>query len=79
MTRTVQRTNTIFATVHSPDDSYAVFGKVVDGMAVVRDISAVATGTSGGMSDVPVSNVVIQSVTISTEGGNTYATMKVTF
>lgn len=63
----------------SLDDSYAVFGKVVAGMDVVRDISAVATGTSGGMSDVPVNDVVIQSVTISTEGGNTYATIKVTF
>ena len=63
----------------SLDDSYAVFGKVVNGMDVVRDISAVSTGTSSGMSDVPVSNVMIQSVTISIEGGTTYATITVTF
>lgn len=64
----------------SLDDNYAVFGKVVQGMSVVREISAVATETlPSGQADVPVSDVIIQSVTISTEGGKTYATILVDF
>jgi peptidyl-prolyl cis-trans isomerase B (cyclophilin B) len=39
---------------------YAVFGKVVEGMDVVRAIEGVATGRSGGYGDVPVEDVVIQ-------------------
>jgi len=63
----------------SLDDSYAVFGKVVNGMDVVRDISAVSTGTTGSYTDVPVSDVTIQSVTITVENGKTFATLTVTF
>jgi len=64
----------------SLDDNYAVFGKVVQGMSVVRDISTVATETlPSGQADVPVSPVLIQSITISTEGGKTYATIVVDF
>lgn len=44
---------------------YAVFGKVVEGMDVVDTIAAVPTGRSGPHSDVPLSPVVIQSVTVS--------------
>ena len=43
---------------------YAVFGKVVDGMDVVRGIEKVQTGVRMGHRDVPTENVVIQKVTI---------------
>lgn len=42
---------------------YAVFGKVVEGMDVVDEISAVSTTRSGGMADVPVERVVIEKAT----------------
>ncbi len=45
-------------------DGYAVFGQVVSGMNVVRAISAVETHTDGGHQDVPVEDIVIQSVSI---------------
>jgi peptidyl-prolyl cis-trans isomerase B (cyclophilin B) len=41
---------------------YCVFGKVTDGLDVVEKIRAVATGSKGGHGDVPVQDVVIQSV-----------------
>jgi len=47
------------------DFGYAVFGKVSDGMDIVDVIAAVATGNSGGHSDVPVDPVTIVSVRIS--------------
>ncbi|HVO86951.1 MAG TPA: peptidylprolyl isomerase [Casimicrobiaceae bacterium] len=40
---------------------YAVFGKVVDGTAVVDRIKSVKTGTSGFHQDVPKDDVVIKS------------------
>ncbi len=40
---------------------YCVFGKVVEGLDVVRQIEAVATGRSGMHDDVPVTPVMIQS------------------
>lgn len=43
---------------------YAVFGKVVAGQDVVDQIAKVATGNSGGMADVPVETVVMESVTV---------------
>jgi len=50
---------------HSLDGQYAAFGKVTDGMDVVRDIASVQTGTKhGNMDDWPVEDVVIESVTI---------------
>jgi len=61
------------------DDQYAVFGQVVSGMDVVRAISAVSTTTEGGMSDVPASDVVIQSASLSTQDGKTYVTLVVDF
>lgn len=42
---------------------YAVFGKVIAGMATVDAISAVPTGVSNGMADVPLTPVVINSAT----------------
>lgn len=41
---------------------YCVFGKVVAGLDVVKKIEAVPTSMQGGMKDVPVSQVVIESV-----------------
>jgi cyclophilin family peptidyl-prolyl cis-trans isomerase len=41
---------------------YAVFGKVVEGMDVVDKIRRVQTGVQGGSENVPVKDVVIQSV-----------------
>jgi cyclophilin family peptidyl-prolyl cis-trans isomerase len=41
---------------------YAVFGKVVEGMAVVDAIASVKTGFAAGMDDVPTEPVVIESV-----------------
>ena len=38
---------------------YAVFGRVVDGMGVIDEISQVRTGQKAGMADVPVEPVVI--------------------
>jgi peptidyl-prolyl cis-trans isomerase B (cyclophilin B) len=43
---------------------YAVFGKVVDGMDVVRSIEQVKTGTHGGHGDVPNESIVINKVTV---------------
>ena len=44
---------------------YAVFGKVTKGMKIVRKISLVETGGGGPFSqDVPIENVVIESITV---------------
>ena len=43
---------------------YCVFAKVVEGMDVVDEIKGVATGTSGFHQDVPVEDVIIESVEI---------------
>ncbi len=50
---------------------YCVFGEVVAGMDVVNKISKVDTTTRSGHGDVPIDDVVIQSVTIEEdEAGN---------
>lgn len=41
---------------------YTVFGKVREGIDVVKKIGQVRTGSKGGMQDVPATPVVIQSV-----------------
>ena len=43
---------------------YAVFGKVVEGMDVVDKIASVKTTIHGGMDDVPVESVIIESAVI---------------
>ncbi len=49
----------------SPDGhGYAVFGKVVEGMAVVDKIKGVATGNKGPHQNVPNTPVLIQSATL---------------
>ncbi|CAN5847038.1 hypothetical protein BH11PSE8_BH11PSE8_37850 [soil metagenome] len=49
----------------STANGYAVFGKVLSstsGLSTVDSIAAVATGASGGATDVPVQEVVIRSM-----------------
>jgi cyclophilin family peptidyl-prolyl cis-trans isomerase len=49
----------------SPSDfGYAVFGKVIAGMDVVDRIAAAKTGSRDGMDDVPVTPILIKSVTV---------------
>jgi len=43
---------------------YTVFGKVVSGTEVVDKIRAVPTGSKGGMQDVPLETITIQSATL---------------
>ena len=43
---------------------YCVFGKVVEGEAVLDKIRSVATGNSAGHQDVPLESVVIESVSV---------------
>jgi peptidyl-prolyl cis-trans isomerase B (cyclophilin B) len=43
---------------------YTVFGKVTDGMDVVRSIEKVQTGNKAGHQDVPLSEVIIKKVTV---------------
>ena len=47
---------------HSPGNfGYAVFGRVVDGMDIVKKIEAVPTATRAGQQNVPTTPVVIES------------------
>ncbi len=49
----------------TPDGyGYCVFGKVVDGMDVVTAIEGVDTGFNAGHQDVPVEDVIIESVEV---------------
>jgi len=43
---------------------YCVFGKVVDGLDVIKDIEKVTTGARGGHQDVPQEDVIIEKVTV---------------
>jgi peptidyl-prolyl cis-trans isomerase B (cyclophilin B) len=43
---------------------YCVFAKVIEGMDVVDKIEAVKTGAKGGHGDVPLTDVLIQSVRV---------------
>ena len=48
---------------------YAVFGQVTDGMDVVEAIAAVQTGNAGFHQDVPVEDIVVETVTITDQDG----------
>lgn len=41
---------------------YAVFGEVIEGMAVVDEMAKQPTGSRGGHQDVPITNIVIEKV-----------------
>lgn len=43
---------------------YCVFGKVTSGMEVVDEIKSVPTGSKGGHQDVPIDDVIIESMEI---------------
>jgi len=43
---------------------YCVFGKVVDGLDVVQEIEQVDTGSAGMHQDVPVEDVIIESIEV---------------
>ena len=43
---------------------YAVFGKVFDGIDVLREIEKVQTGRKGGHGDVPKEPIIIQSISV---------------
>ncbi len=45
-------------------NGYAAFGVVIDGINVVRDIASVSTTTKNGMSNWPIEDVIINSITI---------------
>lgn len=45
-------------------DGYAVFGEVIDGQHVVRDIANAETHAYGGFDDLPVDPILIKSVTV---------------
>ncbi len=53
-----------FSGENSQGWGYAVFARVVDGMDIVNQMKAVKTSSSGGHQDVPVTPIVIESVTI---------------
>jgi peptidyl-prolyl cis-trans isomerase B (cyclophilin B) len=46
------------------DWGYCVFGRVVDGMDVMKKIKSVETGSRSGHNDVPVEDIVIEKITI---------------
>ncbi len=48
----------------APGFGYAVFGKVVNGIDVVKKIAAVPTANKGGLQNVPVTAIVIESVRV---------------
>ncbi|MGB0948088.1 MAG: peptidylprolyl isomerase [Pseudoalteromonas marina] len=54
---------------HSSETSqgwgYCVFAEVVEGMDIVEKIKGVATGSNGFHQDVPLEDVIIESVTVS--------------
>ena len=57
--------NNQFLNYQSPDPEligYCVFGRVLKGMDVVREIASAPTGNSGPYTDVPKSKIVIQQV-----------------
>jgi len=43
---------------------YCVFGKVVDGLNVMQEIEGVETGSAGMHQDVPVEDVIIESIEV---------------
>jgi len=61
---TVDNTFLNFRAKNMNDYGYCVFGKVTQGLDVVDQIEAAATGSRAGHQDVPTEAVVIQKVTV---------------
>lgn len=62
--------NNQFLNYQSPDPEligYCVFGRVLKGMDVVREIAATPTGNKGPYSDVPKSAIVIHQIKLNTK------------
>ena len=57
--------NNAFLNKNTGNPGYAVFGEVTEGMDIADKISRVATGTQGGMGDVPKEAIVIRAIEIS--------------
>lgn len=53
-----------FSGENSQGWGYAVFARVVEGMDIVNQMKAVKTSSAGGHQDVPVTPIVIESVTV---------------
>lgn len=53
-----------FLDYKAENPGYAVFGKIIEGMATVEKIGDVETGATKGMKDVPVEPVIIESAEI---------------
>lgn len=62
--RAVARERGLFKPRTCDSFGYAVFGRVVDGMDVVRDIEIVETTSKAGHGDVPVEPIVIESMVV---------------
>lgn len=60
----INQVNNDFLNHGDRDFGYAVFGKVVEGMDVVDQISAVKTGSKGMHRDVPLEEVIVESVKV---------------
>ena len=53
-----------FSSATADGFGYCVFGKVVDGMDIVSEIEGVETGTTAGHQNVPVDEIIIESVDV---------------
>ncbi len=62
----VDNTSLNYASAASP--GYAVFGKVVTGMAVIDSIAAVPTATVSGFTNVPLTDILTNSATLAQVG-----------
>jgi len=56
----INTVNNKFLNYAPGNDGYAVFGKVISGMDVVKQIESVQTTTKKGMQDWPVDNIIIE-------------------
>jgi len=70
--------NTFLNYSSTASPGYAVFGRVVSGLAVIDSIVQVPTGTVGAYSNVPVANVTITSLKQTTAGSGITNTGRVT-
>lgn len=60
----INTVNNDFLNYAPNNPGYAVFGKVIDGMDVVKKIEALATASKFGMEDWPVKDIVIKRVSV---------------